>query len=266
MAEDLTSSGFLNAWNGVPGFSLNPYMNYCRTIIRNTIYYDGLAPWLEDVNTIIDTCLTDAMQAVYEKIDTYDDRWPFKVFLANKCRYAFRDYIKKNESFNKKERLEEGITGMLVNEEDPHRLVAEKEVSAFNKDLLANILKIVSGFSDEQRKIFETAYQTKNWTIGNVNDVLTIMDGEAPCANTVKYIGETFDITAGNVRTILSRLRERIRKNLWQGYGLDRAAYNRGNNVGFALDEPKITQEEIDSLTNEQCLLIWALMRIKSQR
>ena len=34
MKEELTKFGFLNAWNGVPGYSLEPYMNYCRKIIN----------------------------------------------------------------------------------------------------------------------------------------------------------------------------------------------------------------------------------------
>lgn len=290
MQEELTKDGFLNAWNGVPGYSLEPYMNYCRKTIRTWMPRNSTPRWLGTIDEIVDSCLTDVLQTVFEKIDQFDkDKGDFTTFLSNYCRHAYSTYLRKQKGFSKCQSFEDGITGLLkttnhmykgddgegyapdtpqeLTVKDPHRLYAEEEVDSFKKDIIKKILKIVSGFNARDKEIFEAAYPAiLNIKEENIDDICPMLEEANPHERVVKYICEKMGIEPGTVRTILSRLRERVRTELWRSYQLDAAAFSRGTYIGFEQEqEPQLTQEEIDSLTDDECLLIWALMSLKDQ-
>ena len=286
MQEELTKNGFLDAWNGVSGHSLEPYMNYCRKIIRMWMPKNRTPSWLGTPDEIVDTCLTDVLQTVYEKIDQFDkDKGRFSTFLSNYSMHAYSKYLRQQEAFKKCQLYEEGIAGLLkvqrINGDDdgydpdtpqelivkdPHRLYAEKEVDTFKKDIINKILKIVSGFSARDKEIFEAAYPAISIKEEDIDAICPMLEEDNPREKVVKYICEKMKIQPGTVRTILSRQRERVRTGLLRNYQLNESAFNDGIYLGFEQEpEPQLTQEEVGSLSNDECVLIWALMSLKDQ-
>ena len=71
MKEELTKIGFINAWNGVPGYSLEPYMNYCRKIINICRPKYHTPRWLGSPDEIVEMSLTDVLQTIFKHMTKF---------------------------------------------------------------------------------------------------------------------------------------------------------------------------------------------------
>ena len=275
MKEELTKIGFINAWNGVPGYSLEPYMNYCRKIINICRPKYHTPRWLGSPDEIVDMSLTDVLQTVHDKIDQYDEnKGTFNTFLYNYSHHAYTDYLRKQKAFSKMQEFEDGIINLLniegnapePIEKNPYQILAEEETKRFKQDVKKKIIKIVSDFSPREREIFEAEYPTINIQEDTLDKICPLLKKESKIA--AKYIGELFGIEPALVRTILCRSREKVRKELKRGYNIDTAMYNTHTFTGLTVmkqEDVSLSEKEVNLLSDDDCILIWALMSLKDQ-
>lgn len=275
MEEELTKFGFLNAWNGVPGYSLEPYMNYCRKIINICRPKYHTPRWLGSPDEIVEMSLTNVLQTVHDKIDQFDEnKGTFNTFLYNYSHHAYTDYLRKQKAFSKMQEFEDGIINLLniegntpePIEKNPYQILAEEETKRFKQDVIKKIIKIVSDFSPREREIFEAEYPTINIQEDTLDKICPLLKKESKIA--AKYIGELFGIEPALVRTILCRSREKVRKELKRGYNIDTAMYNTRTFTGFTVmkqEDVSLSEKEVNLLSDDDCILIWALMSLKDQ-
>lgn len=275
MKEELTKIGFINAWNGVPGYSLEPYMNYCRKIINICRPKYHTPRWLGSPDEIVEMSLTDVLQTVHDKIDQFDEnKGTFNTFLYNYSHHAYTDYLRKQKAFSKMQEFEDGIINLLniegnapePIEKNPYQILAEEETKRFKQDVIKKIIKIVSDFSPREREIFEAEYPTINIQEDTLDKICPLLKKESKIA--AKYIGELFGIEPALVRTILCRSREKVRKELKRGYNIDTAMYNTHTFTGLTVmkqEDVSLSEKEVNLLSDDDCILIWALMSLKDQ-
>ena len=275
MKEELTKFGFLNAWNGVPGYSLEPYMNYCRKIINICRPKNFTPSWLGSPEEIVEMSLTDVLQTIYDKIDQFDEnKGTFQTFLYNYSHHAYTDYLRKHKSFSKTQEFEDGIMNILNIEgnaleptyKDPYQVCAEEETKRFKKDVIKKISTIVSDFSPRDREIFENAYPTVKIQADTLDIICPLLENDSKIA--AKTIAELFGISPVLVRTTLCRMREKVRKELKRGYNIDTAMFNTRTFTGLIVMEQEdvsLSEKEVNLLSDDDCLLIWALMSLKAQ-
>ena len=83
-----------------------------------------------------------------------------------------------------------------------------------------------------------------------------------------KTIAELFRTEPALVRTTLCRMREKVRKELKRGYNIDTAMYNTHTFTGLTVmkqEDVSLSEKEVNLLSDDDCLLIWALMSLKAQ-
>lgn len=275
MKDELTKLGFLNAWNGVPGYSLEPYMNYCRKIINICRPKCHTPRWLGSPDEIVEMSLTDVLQTVHDRIDQFDEnKGTFNTFLSNHSIHAYTDYLRKHKSFSKTQEFEDGIMNILNIEgnaieptyKDPYQVCAEEEAKRFKKDVIKKIITIVSDFSPRDREIFENAYPTVKIQEDTLDIICPLLENDSKIA--AKTIAELFGISPVLVRTTLCRMREKVRNELKREYNIDTPMYKRGSFTHCLVMEQEdvsLSETEVNLLSDDDCLLIWALMSLKAQ-
>ena len=275
MKEELTKEGFINAWNEVPGYSLVPYINYCRTIINKYRPKYSTPRWLGSPEEIVEMSLADALQKVYNIIDRYDEnKATFKTFLGIHCEHAYTDYLRKHKSFSITQEFEDGIMNILniegnasaPNDKDSYQVCAEEESKQFKQDVIKKIIKIVSDFSPRDRAIFEKAYPAVKIQEDTLDKICPLLEKEPKIA--AKTIAELFGISPVLVRTTLCRMREKVRNELKREYNIDTTMYKAGSFTHFIVMEQEdvsLSEKEVNLLSDDDCILIWALMSLKDQ-
>lgn len=275
MKEELTKEGFINAWNEVPGYSLVPYINYCRTIINKCRPKYNTPRWLGSPEEVVEMSLADALQKVYNIIDRYDEnKGTFKTFLEIHCQHAYEDYLDRHQVKSRYRNFENFIINNLnisgnasaPNDKDSYQVCAEEESKQFKQDVIKKIIKIVSDFSPRDRAIFEKAYPAVKIQEDTLDKIYPLLEKEPKIA--AKTIAELFGISPVLVRTTLCRMREKVRNELKREYNIDTPMYKRGSFTHFLVMEQEdvsLSETEVNLLSDDDCLLIWALMSLKAQ-
>lgn len=219
--------------------------------------------------------LVDVLQTVHDKIDQYDEnKGTFQTFLYTFSSHAFTTYLRKHKAFSKTQEFEDGIMNILniswnapaPNDKDPYQARAEEESKQFKQDVIKKIIKIVSDFSPRDREIFEKVYPAVKIQEDTLDKICPLLEKEPKIA--AKTIAELFGISPVLVRTTLCRMREKVRNELKKEYNIDTNMYNTNTYTGFIVmkqEDVSLSEKEVNLLSDDDCLLIWALMSLKAQ-